>query len=64
MNKKVIITLIGLLLAIGGSSAAFYPEPFVTNLDINLYNISNADWISADTFNGTTIYTTTLNVSG
>jgi len=51
--KKSLMILLGIVLTITLVAAAFYPEPFVTNLDINEYNISNANWIWADYFNGT-----------
>lgn len=55
MKKKLIITLLGIILSLALVAAVFYPEPFVSNLDINDYNISNADYISANYFNGTFI---------
>lgn len=51
MKKYLILSAIFLGLVLVG--AVSYVEPFTNNVDVNDYNISNADWISANYFNGT-----------
>lgn len=64
MKAKLIMAIFGIVLAIALVAAAFYPEPFNTNIDMNDYNVSNANWVLADIFNGTSAYLTNIDVSG
>ena len=54
-KKKLIFSLLGIIFLLTFVIAVSYPEPFNSNVDANQYNISNADWVSANVLNGTTI---------
>ncbi|GAG63507.1 unnamed protein product [marine sediment metagenome] len=51
LSKKYFIPLV-LILVVTLVTAAFYPEPFTSNIDMNDLNITNADYIEANTFAG------------
>jgi len=64
MNKKILLGIVAIILAIAFVAAVAYPEPFNSNVDAGLYNLSNANWVSAFTINGTNIVAGDITVSG
>lgn len=64
MERKFILGILGIIFAISLVSAAFYPEPFNTNVDFNNYNATGADIMSAKKIIGAIIvgnYTGAMN---
>jgi len=64
MNKKILGGIGVFLFLIGLVFAISYPEPFNSNVDANQYNLTSADWITANVFNGSFGYFNNLTILG
>lgn len=56
MKHKFSWAIFGILIAIAVVSAISYPEPFNSNVDANNYNLTSADVIEANIFEGIDLY--------